>query len=1807
MRLPYVVIAALMPAVVLAAPAGKLQTEIAGFTRGAPLPKWISPLAEIPRTERTDPVVMRLNETQELVGVAPATLYNRAVQVNDSSALGVIGQYAINYFAQYQKLALHRVVILRGNERLDRTASVNIRPLQRETDIESGMLGGATTVQLLLDDVRIGDTLWISYTIDGNNPVLGKRWSGDFTWDGAGPIELRRITVLHPRNRPLSWRQLGDFHTEQITPRIEQVGDMQRIRFEGRALEAVEGEPSVPPEYLSARMLQLSEYQDWNGVAQWADGLFPKVEAGPALKALARQFAGGADAEARAGAALHWVQNEIRYFSVSIGENSHRPQPPEVVLKRRYGDCKDKSYLLVSLLRELGVEAQLVLLSADAPKVASKLLPTPIWFNHVIVRIGINGRDYYVDPTRVNQPEPLAAMPIAFPGAAVLRVDPAAQGLSAIPERSETLPTFEHTEDIVIADFSGAATLVTRDIYRSTYADAMRAYFTRTSANEQKKSVQAKYEKLYPGVSLEAAPVYQDVVADNRVEVTSRYKLPKAVSLKDKRYQIAFNSQIMEGSLGIPSKLVRNFPFQPAGGLYSGRYRLRVHWPATVRRNDAPAAKMLDNPYFQLREEYALRGNEVDYLIDYRLKQRTIPAAEVPALEEQSKLLNEYVEGTLRIEEAAAMPAVALGYSMRDIESLRAVNTVLAAGARLEDKKDADIALADACDYLDDRQNLYQFIGVEGARLAQRLEKLVAAAKPQAGLGACQARLAFAGGQYQAGVAALAADPLTDAANPLMRELAWAQFHAGDAAAALATMARYRAAREQAAGGMVDVGDAASQIALLRRAGQSLPAALEQFARALPDGPWPRPVLAMQVGLLGEQQLLEQLDALGADAKALALNDAWFYIGQARLAAKDDEGAMRAFRWLSGNGLRNDVLTRGARAEVRALYERDRHVTAGAKAALKQDLAAAVGAWREGAAAGSAASRHALGLAAFHGQGVPKSPEQALQWFRLAADQGYPDAQAMVGIMQVYGMGTAKDVEQGLAWLRRGAEQGAANAQYELGHRYRWGDGVGQDYPQALRWLRQAADQDRGDAMADLGGMYRHGEGMPRDDGQAEFWYRRGALLGNSVAMDGLGTAFEFGESVARDYAKAALMYRAAAELGNASAAVSLGLLYENGKGVKQDYSAAAALFRQASEQGNHTGTSNLSLMYLHGRGVPRDARHAADLNRKAIEQGSVSALTGLGYQYDQGLGVPQDYAQARAWYEKAAEHRHPVAEFNLANIYGRGLGVAVDLAKAMHWYRRSAEDGDRDAQFRLAEGLYFGDGAPKNRAEAVEWYAKSAAQGLDAAQSKLGEIYFFGWGGTPDLPKGVALFQQAAAQGNGRAYLRLGQAYEKGLGVAPDVAQAIAWYQKADVLQAKVRLGTLYLGAGNDERKGLLLLALADAQSTPAGYAELAAAYAYVDNKDKAEWANLRGLALAERAGGNAEAGLYDALTSAVQFYQDSYQYAKAEPLMKRRVLLAEKLMDAKSPQLAAVLEAQGDLHQNLGRYDEAEAVYRRVLSMREAAHGAGSVEAAAMLDSMAGLYLAADRYDKAIEFRRRALAIYEALNDAEAAATLRRLGAVMLAAGDYAEAESLLRRSLTMMETQHGRDSVLLAGPLNTLGVVYGKTLQYDNAAVALERAIKLAGPATPANALSIAVYQMNLAIALVGEKKYAEAEALLRESQASKARLLGEDHAELSFGLQALGLLYKSQQRYAEALPPLQRALALRERDGTYSPRMMAEVLQDLGDVYRELGQYAQAEPLLLRALAIRSGIQQERHPELKETRRSLAELQRKTGRG
>ena len=882
-------------------PSTSSQKESASFSRKTSLPKWAQSLAEIPATQSKEPVVIRLNETQAWVGSTPSYLINRAVQVNEQNALGAIGQFGISYYPIYQKLNLHKVAIIRNGQVIDRTLTVNTRLLQRETAMESGMVGGATTVQLLLDDVRVGDTLWITYSVDGENPVFGKRWTSDFYWESASLTELRRVVVLHPKNRPLIWRQLGDYIKDEVKPQIDEVGDIERIRFEGKAIEALDNEPSIPRNYLPVRVLQFSEYNNWQEVATWADGLFPKVGKSPELKKLAKNFASEGNLVAQASAALHWVQNEVRYFSVSIGENSHRPQAPDTVLKRRYGDCKDKSYLLVSLLAELGIEARPVLLSAQAPKAPQKMQPSPAMFDHVIVEIKIADKTYYVDPTRTNQTASIEKIPPAFPEAAVLIVDPTSKDLSILPPKSEAFVHYEHREDMQILNFDGDAVLELRDVYRGNYAEWARQRFLSFSKSEFRKTMLGLYEKLYPEIALDKDPSFQDFPEENRFEVTARFKLQKVLNHRDGKYSLDYDTQIIYDTLGIPEKIIRNYPFELPVNQFHGRHYLNVNWPKTVRELEPPSARRLDNPFFRLHEEISAVGNLYRFVSDYQVKAKEISASAMSAFQRSAKDLTKYTKGSLQVfEQRLAKPGLG-GMSMTELEALRVVADVTSRVGKI-DKADPDVNKF--CGVLLAAIPITEIRGKETDRAVAELEFILEPDEKAKGLKLCQAKFLFLTGQYRQSLPLFEAEQALVDTDRTLLDFAYARLVTGDVDGAIKLVDRFYIAKLKTEEQSLSALDAAHIISLYQRAGKQIPKEIINIGSEMLDGPWPRPVLAFQLGLKTREQVLEDIKRYSEDTQQGYLSDFWFFVAQKHIANGEKQEAIAALKWYKKNGLR---------------------------------------------------------------------------------------------------------------------------------------------------------------------------------------------------------------------------------------------------------------------------------------------------------------------------------------------------------------------------------------------------------------------------------------------------------------------------------------------------------------------------------------------------------------------------------------------------------------------------------------------------------------------------------------------------------------------------------------------------------------------------------------------------------------------------------------------------------------------------------------------------------------------------------------
>lgn len=205
-----------------------------------------------------------------------------------------------------------------------------------------------------------------------------------------------------------------------------------------------------------------------------------------------------------------------------------------------------------------------------------------------------------------------------------------------------------------------------------------------------------------------------------------------------------------------------------------------------------------------------------------------------------------------------------------------------------------------------------------------------------------------------------------------------------------------------------------------------------------------------------------------------------------------------------------------------------------------------------------------------------------------------------------------EDYEQAVEYYRLAAEQGHARAQYNLGICYDNGHGVKQDYNEAVKWYRKAAEQGHAEAQNGLGACYEDGQGVAQDYQEAVKWYRKAAEQGNAFAQYNLGCCYDNGHGVTQDYEEAVKWYRKAAEQGNANAQTNLGTCYLNGSGVEEDEEEAVVWFRKAAEQGSAEAQYNLGYCYENDFGVHRDYDKAAMWYQKAAEQGDEDAIEAL-------------------------------------------------------------------------------------------------------------------------------------------------------------------------------------------------------------------------------------------------------------------------------------------------------------------------------------------------------------------------------------------------------------------------------------------------------------------------------------------------------------------------------------------------------------------------------------------------------------------
>ena len=222
--------------------------------------------------------------------------------------------------------------------------------------------------------------------------VRRRVWIRELNWffQEENPVREARLILQLPSGWEYkdSWASASP---SQPTPAPE--GGLQWTIHD---VPPIKVEPRMPAFLSLSGQLEISYFgpdqkaisvESWEALGRWYVGLTnDRRAATPEISQKARDLtAGKTDFDSKVRTLASFLQTDVRYVAIEIGIGGYQPHPASDIFHARYGDCKDKATLLSTLLQEVGIHSDYVLINTHRgivnPTSHSAL------FNHAILAI----------------------------------------------------------------------------------------------------------------------------------------------------------------------------------------------------------------------------------------------------------------------------------------------------------------------------------------------------------------------------------------------------------------------------------------------------------------------------------------------------------------------------------------------------------------------------------------------------------------------------------------------------------------------------------------------------------------------------------------------------------------------------------------------------------------------------------------------------------------------------------------------------------------------------------------------------------------------------------------------------------------------------------------------------------------------------------------------------------------------------------------------------------------------------------------------------------------------------------------------------------------------------------------------------------------------------------------------------------------------------------------------------------------------------------------------------------------------------
>lgn len=498
------------------------------------VPAWINNSEYQSLTSTTDdqsPISILLHERQFHVTDTEEVFHRYVFSINTLAGLSKFTHLNIDYDPIYQQVVLHQIDVVDETGVTNQLNDRIVRNFNLENQLDENIYTGQKRLNILLENLKVHDQVHVAYSLVGQNPVF----KGYFFQQ----LPLQFGAFAHK----VHYRVFSD---KEFNSRVHNGAELNTSYvFEGnqavwitKDVPASVVEDNVPTTSIFTPWLQITEFESWSEVRDWANDLFYQAELSRAYEAIdyrenivdwynRSNNTSLRDMDINIERLLFSIRNRLRYTMNAQGVHSHQAHDPSTTVNRGYGDCKDKVNIILAFENNMAVKrAYPVLVNTEHGHGLEQWLPTPAAFNHAIVLYrNYDDSEVWLDPTITtyidtieNQTQPDYGFSLILHS----QVD----GLvpmfyERIPQRqisvSEVVDLTEEVKGTVFFDVN-----ITLYSYGADYVRNMLVH----DREQLSQNLPKMYERFYPEIRLANEPEFELDHDSQQVIVKMRLQAP---------------------------------------------------------------------------------------------------------------------------------------------------------------------------------------------------------------------------------------------------------------------------------------------------------------------------------------------------------------------------------------------------------------------------------------------------------------------------------------------------------------------------------------------------------------------------------------------------------------------------------------------------------------------------------------------------------------------------------------------------------------------------------------------------------------------------------------------------------------------------------------------------------------------------------------------------------------------------------------------------------------------------------------------------------------------------------------------------------------------------------------------------------------------------------------------------------------------------------------------------------------------------------------------------------------------------------